>query len=311
MEGTDAMKERSLPQGEFIKLQRNPEIPHVYDVDLENLDELRNYDSLEIHFVLYPFSRRMTSRHIAFNPFEEYFKDISTHQRSAYTRRPDSASYLFGLFLGLVVALMASIFKPWALFSIEAIAAFFGVYMIGKQLWHDIEVMLFNLMRDRKLCYLEKYYRYQLEKNTTLTKYSTFAKKARYGKPLVLPDKIDYIRKSTSLTLRMHFSSTNIESFDRSTAHIISIHVDERFGKEFVEKGYMFGVKLRVNQNRFGFQESSEIFQSIVRENLGCLDANGDWVKGASYHRDVVRIGRFHYYRKESLLENRSIIVMD
>ena len=305
------MKSRELPKGIFVHLRRNPEISHVFDVDLENINELKAYDSLECHVVLYPFSRRITSKDIAFNPFQEYIRDISTLRRSEYSLRTDTGSYLFGFFLVLIIASLVSIFKPWALLSIEAIAAFFGVYIVGKQLWKDIEIMLFNVTKDRKICYLERYYRYQLERNTTLTRYSELAKEKRYGKASLLPDKIDYIPKSNSLTLRMYFSHVTLDSFDDSNAHILSIHIDPKLEQEFDEKGFMFGVKLGLNGHRFLGKRSCELFQSISKDSIGCLNMKGEWVENASYHRDVALLGRLRFYRDERIMEKRSILAID
>ena len=223
----------------------------------------------------------------------------------------DPKGNTFGLFLVLIIAVLVLIFKPWALISIEAIAAFFGVYIVGKQLWKDIEIMLFNVTKDRKICYPERYYRYQLERNTTLTRYSALAKEKRYGKASLLPDKIDYIPKSNSLTLRMYFSPATLDSFEDPNAHILSIHIDPKLEREFDEKGFMFGVKLGLNRHRLVGRCSSELFQSISKDSIGCLNMNGEWVENASFHRDVALLGRLRFYRDERIMENRSIIARD
>ena len=50
----------------MIHLSKNSEIPHIYDVDMNHLDELKQYDSVESHVVLYPYSRKVGANHFKF-----------------------------------------------------------------------------------------------------------------------------------------------------------------------------------------------------------------------------------------------------
>ena len=46
---------------EAISLKKNETVPGIYDVEMEGIERLQRYDSVECHIVLYPYSRTITS----------------------------------------------------------------------------------------------------------------------------------------------------------------------------------------------------------------------------------------------------------
>ena len=206
-----------LPQN-VILLRRNEELPNRYEVEMHGLDRLRSYDRVECDVVFYPYSRTICSDNIHFYPFEEYVDDVLSNQRSAYAEIVSPWNQLFGLALGLLIALIFAFLHPASLLDIEAIVSVFGAYVIGKELWDDIERLLVNATKNWRLRYQESYYRYRLEKRTTLTYYSYLAKRRRYGKATLLPEKIDLIQQSNSQTLRMCFDTRDWDSLQKLQA---------------------------------------------------------------------------------------------
>src|SRR4029453_8779722 len=108
------------------RFKHNSEFSYIYDVELENVPALKTFDSVEVHIVLYPFSRQITSDGYKFNPFEEYANDISTRRRSLYTRVPNPANSLFGIFLGVVIILFFLAVKPSEVASLQSFVAILG-----------------------------------------------------------------------------------------------------------------------------------------------------------------------------------------
>jgi len=231
--------------------------------------------SKECHVVLYPYSRRVTSEAIAFYPFEEYVKDVLSHQRSAYTRIHSPFNEAFGLLLGLMIAVVFAVFKPQDLLSIESIVSVFAAYAIGKDLWDDIDRALVQVSKEWRICFQDNYYRYQAEKPTTLTFYSLLAKRRRYGKSSLLPEQIDFIKQSNSQTLRMCFNTKDLVSLAEPSAHVHSIHIDPPLSEEFEKSGFLFGIKLSFNKSFLGIMKCFELFQSIDKDSIGCLDEEG------------------------------------
>ena len=182
----------------IIRVRKNQKMPEIYDVELDHVQELKPLSSVECHIVFYPYSRKVTSAHFEFTPFEEYTNDIRSRQKSAYSQIRNHFSNIFGLFLGALIAVVFLIFKPSELVSIESIVSIIGAYLLGKELWEDIEDLLINISRNWPIRYVENYYYYRLEKHTTLSLYSYMAKKRRYGKEAMLPEKMDMIQKRNS-----------------------------------------------------------------------------------------------------------------
>jgi hypothetical protein len=303
-----------------IRLLKNEELPNRFDVEMHGLDRLRAYDRIECHVVLYPYSRSISSDNIHFYPFEEYINDVLSNQRSAYAEIQSAMDQVFGLALGLIIALIFAHLKPTSLLNIETIVSVFGAYVIGKELWNDIERMLVNVSKNWRLRYQDSYYRYQLEKRTTLTHYSYLAKRQRYGKAILLPDQIDFIKQSNSQTLRMCFDTRDRDrSQDHSSpeppdvlhaasVHIHSIHIDEGLMDALLQDGFMFGVKVSLGRRTLGSFRSLEVFQSLNKKSIGCLDDTGTWNEGALFYRTTLTLGRLKLYLNKGLLTGDPIL---
>jgi hypothetical protein len=292
----------------IVLLEKSSRHPNLYDVNLFGIDKLVDYDSVEIHVVLYPYSRRITSEHVSFYPFEEYVKDVQSNQHSAYAKIQPKFQKFFGFLLGSLIAGIFYKYKPDDLFSVESIVAVFAAYAIGKELWADIERFFINISKRSNLRYTEDYYRYELEKFTTMTHYSTLAKKQRYGKATLLPEKINFLELSNSQTLRMHFDLEQIKESKAKSAHIFSIHIDAKMQSDFEKYGHLFGVKLSLNKKSFGFTKKLELFQSLHNKEKGCLDDEEIWTSNSIFFRRVLTLGKIKYFIERGVIASKSLI---
>lgn len=292
----------------IITFKKNPELASTFDVEMNNIPELRKFSSVECHIVIYPYSRNINSKNISVYPFQEYVNDILSRQRSAYERISSPMSNLFGLFLGLLITLVFFVLKREDLYSVESIVSVIGAYIIGKELWSDLENFMINLTKNMRLRYIEDYYSFELEKQTTLTHYSYLAKKERYGKSSLMPDKMDYIEQSNSHTIRMFFNSDSLNLMHGASVHLLSLHIDREKFKEFEKRGFMLGVKISLNKKRTVFQRSFEYFQSIHGMETGCLDEKCTWVPGGIFSRNTLLAGRIKYFKSTGLIKNETMI---
>lgn len=297
-----------IPYNDIVRFKKNDELPNIYDVELRHAQYLRQFSSVECHIVLYPYSRQICSNTLKFYPYEEYVKDILTQQKSAYYPLNSQFDKLFGIFMGVLITVIFFKFKPGDLFSVESIVSVLGAYFFGKELWGEIERILIDVSKTWRIRYIEQYYAYRLEKHTTLTHYSYFAKKHRYGKASLIPEKIDFIEKSNSQTVRMLFNMKDICSFQETSSHILSIHVDADLVEAFEREGFLLGVKLSFNRRVLGWVKSLELFQSLHNYAKGCLDQTGKWVDGGIFYRKTLRFGRFKMFLKHGLIHHKSII---
>ncbi len=303
-----------FPFRDIIHLSKNSDIPHIYDVDMNHLDELKRYHSVESHIVLYPYSRKVGSNHIRFYPFEEYVHDILSHQKSAYEQIASQFNKFLGIFLGIVITGIFAVFNPKDLLSVQSIMSVMGAYFVGKELWDDVENALIQLTKHWRVKYVDNYYSYRLEKYTTLAMYSSFAKKQRYGKTTLLPEFIDFIEQSNSQTLRMYFNMADIDLEQccdgeySTTRHLFSIHINPDLLDEFEQDSFLFGVKLSLNKKFLGVTRSSELFQSFHNGAQGALDESGVWHDGSIFYRNTMTIGRLKFFLKSGIMPQQAII---
>lgn len=296
----------------FLQIAKNDKYGHILDVSL-NLDkELFRFKTLECHLVLYPFSRKIRSEHIKLNPFVEYAEDISEGKKSAYSEIISSASQFFGLFLVAVLLVIFFLLKKEGVTSrigyMEVLVSIFGVYVVGKDFWDDLDGFFKRLTKNWRIKYMDSYYSYELEKNTTLMRYSNLAKKERYGYSTVLPEKMDYIVTSNSNTVRLYFETDDFKDMSDTRAHLLSIRIDPEYLEEFEKRGCLLGIKLAFSRNYLLFEKSHEFFQSIKMNEPGCLDDRGEWLSHAVYYRRVLRHGNIRCDLKSTILKDKTIL---
>jgi len=293
----------------MIAIRRNPELPGVYDIQFHHLDRMRCYDLLECHIVLYPYSRQLNSGKIVLMPYEEYARDILAQQRSAYKQIGDTGKNLFGAFLGLLLVCIFALIRPVELYSLASIVSIIGAYAIGKELWDDLENWLVNATASARIRFLPRYYNYQLEKNTTISKYFSLARTSRYGHPMLLPHRMDFIQQSNSQTVRMLFRVADLPTEGEGPVHVLSIHLPPDLVEEFEEKGYLFGVKWGMINQTGPVLKSSEVFQSLHGSSLGSLDPHNQWQDGKALLRETFSLSRIKFYWKNRVLEGAGLIV--
>ncbi|MDD3627903.1 MAG: hypothetical protein PHV06_11370, partial [bacterium] len=188
------------------------------------------------------------------------------------------------------------------------IVSVLGAYFVGKEIWDDIERMLIKLSKNLPVKFMEQIYSYILERDTTLTKYSNFAKKQRYGKAPFLPSEIEVIEQSNSKTVRLFFSRADIKSVKDSSVHILSINVDKEKLKKFEDGGSLFGIKLSMNKNFLFFRYSLELFQSLDANKSGAIDKKGQWIDRGIFYRKTLSIGRIKFYLSSGMIQDKCMI---
>jgi len=279
----------------------------LYDVELDQAGDLSGYSSVDCHLVVYPYSRKVNSHHLRVMPFEEYVADIVGRQRSVYIRVDERGKYVFGAVLALALVAVFAEFRPVELLSLESIVSVFGAYMVGKEIWDDIERGLQHLSHRWRLRYVGGYYPFQLAGRSTLSQYSGLAKEVRYGRRSLLPEKLDFIQQSNSQTVRLRFEAGSLSSLDGKAAHIASLHVDREAAAEFRRAGHLFGVKLSLNRRRFWLERSLELFQSLDRGKPGCLDGAGRWREGEVFWRRTWRLGKVKCFSESGTMPGQIV----
>lgn len=302
--------ESNLPQ-HCITWRQNAHTPHIYDVELNNIGSFkRRYDTFECHLVVYPYSRYITAKNVHIFPYEEYVKDITSERKSAYSKIGDQSQKAFGLLFGAVITAVVAYLKPSDFFSVEALVSVFAAYLLGKDLWNDVERLLTKLSNKGRLRFQELYYLYELDPHTTLTNYSYLAKWRRYGKHQILPEKMDMIEHSNSQTVRLHFNLHRWEDISDDHIHLFSVHIDEALADQFTIDKLMLGLKMSFNRTMFmGHHACFELFQSADAAKIGCLDDKGLWHKQRVFYRHIRRWGHWKWFAKSGIAQLEATLI--
>ncbi|HRI26626.1 MAG TPA: hypothetical protein PK239_11500 [Chitinophagales bacterium] len=301
----------NLPAG-LVSFKQNEHAPQFFDVELHHLPIIRqHYHNLECHLVLYPYHRKIVADRYRFYPYEEYVRDLAANHRSVYRPISQKNNKTFGLIFGLLIALVFARFKPDDLFSVESVVSVFGAYLLGKDLWTDMEQFLVRITHNLRLRYTDAYYYYQLERNTTLSQYSFFARRQRYNKQHLLPDKLDFIENSNSQTVRMLFNLQNLpqQTAGEEAAQVLSVKFSEKVLPMLYAEGFMLGVKLSFNRRRGAFDEHFEVFQSLHKLQAGCINEQGEWINNAIFYRQTYSLGRLKYFKLSGVAQHEPLVV--
>ncbi|HMV78469.1 MAG TPA: hypothetical protein PK453_04960 [Leptospiraceae bacterium] len=292
----------------ILHIRKSVYAGNEYDIELHSLNDLKTYSSAEAHITLYPYSRKIHSDHIGFFPFEDYVRDIQSNYHSAYSRSERGFHRIFGFLLGFIIVMFFYIFKPSELYSLEGVVSVFAAYAIGKEIWGDIEKFLQRTTRESRIRFQEDYYNYDQEKLTTLTHYTAFAKKKRYGKSAVMPSRLHFLQMSNSQTLRMLFLQEDLCRIPDSSAHIFSVITDPDRLDELEDKGFLFGFKLSLNRKFLFFSFTRDYYQSSDDGKIGCLDREQNWVSDGALCRTVFSVGRVRFILKIAVEENLRLL---
>ncbi|MBK8471581.1 MAG: hypothetical protein IPL33_04930 [Sphingobacteriales bacterium] len=301
--------EQELPQ-QLIVWRRNPNATHIYDVILNDLSAFKHsYDRLECHVVIYPYSRQITANQFHIYPYEEYIKDISTGRKSAYQRIDEQTNRAFGIALGVLIVAIVAYWQPSNIFSVDSLVSVFGAYVLGKELWRDIERWLVQLTQRRQWRFQELYYRYALDQYTTLTNYAYLAKRRRYGREQVLPERMDMIEHSNSQTVRLCFDLHRWAELADNNVHLFSVHFDETHAAQHATEGGMLGLKLSFNRRRWSHTACFELFQSADGQEMGCLDEQGKWHTRRVFYRHTHLWGRWKWFARSGVSTKEAILI--
>lgn len=291
----------------FIEIIQNEEYSNIIDIECKNIANWRKYEIIECHFVIYPYNREVQADAMEIHPFEEYVEDILGKHKSVYEPIIENLNKRFGLFLVAIAVILVAIFHPEDFLSLEVIVSIIGAYVAGKELWVDIERYLVQFTKNARFRYLENYYSYELEGNTTLMQYAVFAKKQRYDKLALLPQKMDFIAQSNSKTLRLYFEGNTFAEKEQNM-HLFSLHLATEWKEKIENEGYLFGFKLSLNRKRMGIWRNREYFQSLHKDECGCLNEKGDWKKGKLFFRDTFSLGKWKFFWKSGIQEQEPIL---
>ena len=281
--------------------------PTRVQVQLNHLSSLRKFDAVECQMVFYPYSDTITSKDYTLLPFEEYVKDLTQHNRSAYACVKSSAKEVFGVLLGVLVFLVVLRYTHSDVVTMESLIGIFISYFIGKDLWDDIEEILQDLTRSSRLQYRERDYHYQIDRGSTIHMFNRFASRKRHGQNLLYPSELDVVMRSQSGTVRMRFMPEDFPTKDGESAHLLTVSLDPRKAADLRSRGYLMGLKATFCRRVLFITHNTDFYQSLDEGKKGCMGDAGEWLPGKAFMRTHLALGRLRLILKTGYLENASM----
>jgi hypothetical protein len=275
-----------------ITLQQSSTNPHHFDLYLSQLETLAEFDRVECAVFVYPQSRQLDADSFHLLPFEEYVDDVTEGQRSSYRVAQDITDKLFGSSLAVSILALFWLFNGRLDLSLEAIVAVFGAYAIGKELWQDIDHALSEASSAWPLRWHEFEYYYQREHFGTMQRFSQLGRMRKYGEFSALPSKLDFITHSNSKTVEMLFQPNDLTQVSTDRVRILTLEVEQSALSAFTKENFLLTVKLSCSKQYLKLWRTTELYQAVLKGQVGAVDQQNIWQKGVVLERNSWRVGK-------------------
>jgi len=289
-----------IPQIVVTKpVKNNP----IIDIGITKLQSLKNADSLALTMMFYPRAREVSSENFYLLPYQEYIDEITSGHRTTYELIHDFSDKFFGLAVSLIIFIAFGLWQKDQLLTVEAVAAVIGSYVIGKEMWSDIDDWLQKISKNWFISWKDRDYYYQKLDFGSIQNYTRYIRNIRYGQDFVLPSNLDYVNQSTSKILELKFNQKELDLMSKDKAHLVSLEYEKIAEKTFVSGEYMLAVKLSLIKTIAGVQLIDEYFQSKDSGVIGCVDDNKKWLKDKVMLRKSIKIGNLKIYLQSKIFD--------
>lgn len=254
------------------------------DVFLE--DQSSNSDFVDVLATFYPYNLETDADNFKILPYEEYVNEVSNKKRSAYRAILPFFDKLFGIVLAFLLSFIFFLIDPELLISVEAVVSLLGLYLVGKELWVDLDDLLISVTRSWKLKWRSQEYYYKRNYFGTIQGFWQFARDTRNQSSFLLADVFDFISQSNSKTVELRFDNKKLHKKTK----VLSFESQNQNG--------LLGFKVSVGKRVLpGVTQRTEYFQSIQNNEIGTV-INGVWEKDQVLVKHTYLIGRLKYYVK-------------
>lgn len=285
-----------------IALKPDKSDPTSFDLLLEHKAKSSNKD-IHLTAFVYPFNKDISSDDYQIVPFEEYSDDVSKGKKSSYKPVPQFRGELFGLFLGALIALIFALINARELFTVESTVSIIGTYLVGKELWNDLDNFLSNLTANWRVKWYDEDYPLQRENFGTIQKFYDTAREERYQQLTIYPRMLDFTTHSNSKTIDAYYPKADLSNKATGNPRICSI----KFNTKKLKYNFMLGIKIRLTTKILFLNINDEYFQASKGKEIGTLDSGGTWKK-ALLHKRTVNIDRLKIYMTERLIKGTNIL---
>lgn len=285
-----------------ISLEQNSKLGNIFDLKLANIKTLQNYHSVELSFFLYPYNRGLDADSFSVLPYEEYVNDLNQGSRSIYEKVDEYGGKVFGILLGVIIALVFLLVKPSDFISIQSIISILGAYTIGKEIWSDLHNFLISSTKNWTLKWRESQYYYSKQDFGTIQRFWRLARNQRYGNSMVLPSQFELVNHSNTKMIELKYDKNDLYLVTENDLQLASLEFVESNLEKLKSEGFMIGLKLTLTQKLWFLGYGTEFFQAQDLGKLGTVNPSGTWQADHILVKQVLGIGNLKYYlRSESV----------
>jgi hypothetical protein len=267
-----------------------------YAVELKNAKELKHFSEVDIDITVYPYSKLIFSQNFNFSPLNDYWEDINDGQKSVYRKIIPSGSKLFGLGLGALITTFFYIFRPNQLSSIDGIVSLVGIYLVGKEMWTDLNNFLERTSQKYFIRWYPQMYSLEIVTDTTLSNYVRRAREKRFENGLILPAQFDLIKQSNAQTIRLKYQVDSLNKSNLDFNRIALLEIEDNIAKHFNIANSQIGLKITLTKRLLGLSLSNEFFQALDSGKSGSLNKKNKWTEDTVLHRKTFSLGRIKVY---------------
>jgi hypothetical protein len=275
-------------------------------LELDTSTDFGDHKELDVELIMYPYrSGNIDKSGVKILPYNNYLEDLANNQKTLYAPILTYGANIFGLLLGFGIAIVYGIFNQDELFSLQSIVAIIGVYLVGKEIWGDLEQFLIDLSEKWKIRYYPNEYSYGLRSKTTLDQYADYSRSKKNKKELILAQKLDFISRSNASDIKLSYNISDLESTntDKTEKRLAIICFDKELLNDFEQGKFLISTKVTLCKSFLGINLNHEFFQAIDGSKWGCLDSTGNWTDEASFEKVTLNIGRVKVYLSEGIIK--------
>lgn len=117
---TDTRETPMMDGFNFLTIEQSTELGELIDIQLNNIDTIREYDKVEMDIVFYPYTRDITPDNYEIEPFADYTQ-ANGHKAAQYRKRQDPYANGFGALLGGLLTSIVGYKNPENIRQIESL----------------------------------------------------------------------------------------------------------------------------------------------------------------------------------------------
>ena len=279
-----------------------------YALDLKYSKEMSRFSEVDIDITIYPYSKLISSQNFNFSPLNDYWEDINDGQKSVYRKIIPSGSKVFGLGLGALITTFFYIFRPNQLSSIEGIVSLVGIYLVGKEMWADLNNFLERASQKYFIRWYPQMYSLEMVTDTTLSNYVRRAREKRFENGLILPSQFDLIKQSNAQTIRLKYQVNSLNKSNLDFNRIALLEVEDKLAKDFNKANTQTGLKITLTKRILGLSFAQEFFQALDSGKSGSLNKKNKWTEGTVLQRKTISLGRIKVYWSTKQINQDNLI---